>query len=93
MLNTSVRRPLVLALVGVMLLTLCSAPTADAAFILLVPAVVVGVVSAAGGLGISIKNAMKSADKKRTARQKRPPEQNKTGELRANMAEPVPAQG
>lgn len=93
MLNTSLGRPLVLVLVGVMLLTFCSAPTADAAVIFLVPAVVVGVVGAAGGIGTAIRNAMKSADKKRTTRREKPLEQNNTGALGPTMAEPAPAQG
>lgn len=92
MLKESAKRPLVFVLVGVMLLTFCSAPPAEAV-VFLVPAVVIGAVAVVGGIGIAIMNAMKSRYEERMTRQEKPSEQDKAGELKPAMAEPAPAQG
>lgn len=92
MLKNSAKRPLVLVLVGIMLLTLCSAPPAEAV-VFLVPAVVIGAVAAVGAIGIAIMNAMKSRHEERMTRPEKPSEQGKAGELKPAMAEPEPTQG
>jgi len=92
MLNSSSKRPLVLILAGIMFLTFCFAQPADAV-IFAVPALVIGIVAAVGGIGIAIKDAMKSADEKRSTRQEKPPEQNKAEELKPTVAASAPGQG
>lgn len=89
MLHKSVKKPLVLVVVGIMLLTFCVAPPPAEAVLFLVPAVVILAVTAVGGAGVAIKNATKSADEKKTARQEKNSTRNQPAELKSTLAEPA----